>query len=209
MTQTLYMKRSVFLVGLLVLFLGAVALVFHEIVGSYLQNLTPPPLNSVRGEWVGVVDMPTIRNPWVQPDGRRAVIRFTLKREPDFVSKYGGFGELTIEGKPAQPIEVTHLWLPDDPSIRKPQAYEAGLWKRPYDEKDNADFLSGGYEGTFSPGTLVVRRQTDLGYDISGTLHKGTDEEYASLVRQLNQRPPRPEPPPAKEPALFGGWKRP
>lgn len=194
MTQIIRMRRSVFLFGLALFFLGGIALTFHEIVASWFQGLTPPPPGSIRGEWVGVMDMPTIRNPWRQPDGRHAVLRFTLKREPDYMTKYGGTGELTIEGQPPQPIEVTHLWLPDGQ-----QAFECGLWKISYKEGDLSDYLSGGFEGSFRSGKLFLERQRALGYDLTGTLHKGTDQDYDELVRQLRQAPPRPRPEPSEE----------
>lgn len=164
--------------SILVLTLG---IAFHETVRGWFAG-SPGKSGDLTGEWVGELDMPTMSDSYIRPLHKKAAIRFTLGRTEHFLTRYGGKGQLTIQGEPAQPIEITNLWLasPDSGS------FEAGLWKDPYRNGDPADYVSGGYEGSYSNGTLAWKRQSDVGYAMAGTLTRGTDQDYARLVQDVN-----------------------
>jgi hypothetical protein len=159
--KVVYMKPWIFFGGLALLVVIGLVIMFHESVSDYFASLSPAPANSIRGEWVGVLDMPNIRDPWVRPLGKQAVIRFTLSRSDHFLNKYGGAGELVIEGQQAQPVQVTDLWLSKTP----PQNFEVGIWKVPLKQNDPKDYVSGGFEGNFKDGQLKLTRQITTGYD--------------------------------------------
>ena len=158
-------------------------LAFHEALGDWLASFRSAPADSLRGEWVGTMDVPDVYDPWVRPVGKQAVIRFTLSPTEHFLHKYGGEGEITVAGEAPREVKVSNLW----PSGTGTQRFEAALTLVPYKAGDPSDLISGGFEGTFKPGALTLERQRARGYGMQGTLHKGTDDEYSMLVREMTQ----------------------
>jgi hypothetical protein len=182
--KVVYIKPFVAITLLAIVVFGGLGLAFREDVGNWITGLRGSSADSIRGEWVGELDIPNMNDQWIRPIHQHAVIRFVLQPTKHYLHKYGGLGELTIQGQSPQPIEVKDLW----PSGTGVQSFETGIWKVPYHEGDKTDFVSGGFDGTFRAGQLTLTRQTDVGYDMSGTLHKGTDQEYDQLVQQMRSK---------------------
>lgn len=158
----------------------------RDFIGGWFSHVTPAPANSIRGEWVGKMQISGVYDPNLREIQKEAVIRFTLNVTDSFLKKYGGHGELTIAGEKPQAIEVRDLWpstTSGDNSIR------TGIWLDG-PAQDN-DPVSGEFKGTFEPGALSIKRKINvtLGYEMQGVLHKGTDADYKSLIQQMtNQR---------------------
>ena len=163
-----------------VAFLGLLALLNRDFVSGWFSHVTPAPANSIRGQWVGHVDIAGIHDPWLRDMKKGAVIRFDLGITDSFLEKYGGHGELTIGGEQPRGIEVKGMLL-DKPSGE----YEAGWWLDGYKPNDSQDLVSGGISGVFKAGSLSIKREDQVGYIMIGTLHKGTAADYAALVREL------------------------
>jgi hypothetical protein len=172
-------------------FFGLIILWFvflnRDFISGWFSHITPAPADSIRGEWVGQMHIYGIRDPGPRDIQKDAVIRFKLGITDSFLKKYGGRGELTIAGEKPQGIEVKDLWPQTDPGDN---SFETGIWLDSYKPDDNSDPVSGGFSGTFIPGVLSLEKDNDLGggYAMRGTLKKGTDADYESLVSQMAQR---------------------
>ncbi len=116
---------------------------------------------------------------------REAVVRFKLGVTDSFLQKYGGDGEITVAGEAAQSIKLKDLSPDTVPDGQTLQKFRAGLWIQPYQES-STDLISGGFHGTFQPGTLTLVRDSDLGYEMSGSLRKGSDADYKALVQEMS-----------------------
>lgn len=178
----------------ILLFIVVFGYLNRDFVEGWFSHVLPAPAGSIRGEWVGKMQISGIYVPNPNPDvfvqnpqpvHKDAVIRFKLSITDSFLKKYGGRGELTIAGEKPQAIEVKDLWpenTPGDDTLR------TGIWV--LGPADGNDPVSGGFDGTFKPGTLTLKRTitVSLGYVMDGVLHKGSDADYQALVGQLAQR---------------------
>ena len=184
--KVVYVRPAVAITLLAIVILGGLALAFHEAVSDWFAGLHPAPADSIRGEWIGRLNVSALNDEYIHTINKRAVIRFTLNPTEHYLHKYGGEGEITIIGEPPQPVEIKDLW----PSGKgEEQTFETGIWRVPYKEGDLSDRISGGYEGTYRPGVLTIKRQTDRGYEMQGTLRKGTDHDYKALVQETKAEP--------------------
>ncbi|AEU38476.1 hypothetical protein [Granulicella mallensis] len=161
------------------------ALMNRDLISGWFSHVTPAPADSIRGEWVGKMQISGIYDPNLRDIQKDAVIRFNLNVTDSFLKKYGGSGELTIAGETPQTIEIRDLWpetSPGDNTLR------AGIWLDG-PTRDN-DPISGEFKGTFEPGILSLKRtiNVSLGYVMQGVLHKGTDAEYEALLKQMTQQ---------------------
>ena len=183
--KVVFVRPAVAVTLLAIVILGGLALAFHEAIRDWVAGVGGAPASSIRGEWVGELTVPTLNDEYIHTINKHAVIRFSLKPTEHYLRKFGGDGEITIDGEPPVPFEIKDLW----PSGKgAEQTFETGIWKVPYREGDLADRISGGYEGTYRPGALTLKRQPDRGYDMLGTLHKGTDKDYTSLVQKMKEK---------------------
>jgi hypothetical protein len=166
-----------------VLVLAVLGWLNRDIVSGWFSRVTPAPANAINGEWVGTMQIYGIHDPFLRDIHKDAVIIFNLHITDSIVKKYGGKGELTIVGEPPRPIKISDLWSSDRESSVK---FDAGLWLVPYHQGDKGDLISGGFSGTFKPGTLTLQRDDFEGYAMKGTLHKGNKAEYDQLVKQMS-----------------------
>jgi hypothetical protein len=183
--KVVYIRPFVAITLLAIFIFGGLALAFHEDVGNWIAGLRGAPADSIQGEWVGELDVSALNAEYIHTMSKHAVIRFSLKRSEQFLHKYGGDGEITIADERPLHVEVKDLW-PSGTGAE--QEFEAGIWIVPYRQGDLNDHISGGYEGTYSPGVLKLKRQRDRGYEMQGTLHKGTDQDYDELVQRMHSK---------------------
>ena len=176
-----------FPLAIFVAILFVIGFMNRDFIGGWFSHITPAPADSIRGEWVGRMQISGIYDPDLRDIQKDAVIRFNLNITDSFLKKYGGRGELTIAGEKPLAIEVRDLWpetAPDDSSFR------TGIWLTGQSNNNGNDPVSGGFKGTFQPGALSLKRtiNVNLGYVMQGVLHKGTDADYESLVNQMEQQ---------------------
>jgi hypothetical protein len=181
--KAVYMSPTI--VGLcVVVFLLLVGWMNRDFVHGWFSHITPASKNELRGEWVGHLDIDGMLEPDQKDLKKRAVIRFNLKITDSFLEKYGGRGELTIEGEKPQSIEVRDLWPQSRP---KDGTFDTGIWLDTYTPKSKNDLFSGGFKGVFKPGSLSLERDDQGGYAMKGVLQKGSDADYEALVKQMQQ----------------------
>lgn len=184
-------KRTIVYVSPLVAVLCAVAVllaVTYPFLRGWLTHFTPAPAASLRGEWVGHLDVSGIRDPWARDMRKGAVVRFKLGLTDSILKKYGGDGEITVAGEAARSIRVKDLW-PNTPSDGEhgAQKFSVGIWVQPYHAAPN-DLISGGFHGTFQAGTLTLVRDSGQGFEMAGSLKKGTDADYKALKQEMNAK---------------------
>lgn len=184
---------------IILLFVVVFGYLNRDFVEGWFSHVLPAPAGSIRGEWVGKMQISGIYVPNPNPDvfvqnpqpvHKDAVIRFKLSITDSFLKKYGGSGELTIAGEKPQAIEVKDLWpehTPGNSADDTGSTLRTGIWV--LGPADGNDPVSGGFDGTFEPGTLTLKRTitVSLGYVMDGVLHKGSDADYQALVNQLAQ----------------------
>ena len=82
------------------------ALMNRDLISGWFSHVTPAPADSIRGEWIGKMQISGIYDPNLRDIQKDAVIRFNLNVTDSFLKKYGGSGELTICGETPQTIEI-------------------------------------------------------------------------------------------------------
>lgn len=181
--KVVFIRPAVAITLLAIVILGSLAFAFREVLRDRVADGVGAASSGIRGEWVGELNVLTLDDEYIHAINRHAVIRLSLEPTAHYVQKFGGNGEITIEGDSPVPIEIKDLWLSGKGAE---QTFESGIWKAPYREGDLTDRISGGYDGTYGPGTLTLKRLPGRGYEMQGTLRKGTDQDYAALVQQMN-----------------------
>ena len=180
---TVYVSPVVAVVCIFALFVLAT----HRFIAGWFSHFTPDPPTSIRGEWVGHLDISGIRDPWARDMKKGAVVRFKLGLTDSVLKKYGGDGEITMAGEAPQPIKVKDLWPDKTEDGEAPKRLEVGVWLQPY-QASSTDPVSGGFHGTFQPGTLTLVRDSGPGYEMAGSLKKGTDADYKALIQEMNAK---------------------
>ncbi|AEU38912.1 hypothetical protein AciX8_4642 [Granulicella mallensis MP5ACTX8] len=140
--------------------------------------------NSIKGEWVGHIDIYGVQDPWHRALLKPAVIRFRLGTQDYFLDNYGGTGEISIAGQPPQTFHLKALSI----SAKDPNhEFRTSLWLDGYHPNDPKDLVSGSFHGQWKAGeSLSIERDLFTGYDMKGVLVKGTDDDYNSLVQAMN-----------------------
>ncbi len=170
----------------LVLLAGAWLLLGPKTMMTHLRSFMPGTSGSLKGEWVGHMDIVGLDNPFHQAISKEAVIRFRLSTTNFFLGNYGGTGEITIAGEPAQTIHIGKLSIEERPG--EGQHYRTSITVHPR-RSGQDDALSGFFAGTFNAGeSLSIHRDDTDGYEMKGVLHKGTDDDYTNLVQQMKKQ---------------------
>jgi hypothetical protein len=175
---------SPLMVGLCVLVVAVFLLWMNrDFVQGWISHVTPARQSELRGEWVGPLEIDGIHDPFLRDMKKKAVIRFNLKMTDSVLGKYGGRGELMIAGEKPLPIEVRDFRPQSNP---RDGTYRTGIWLDSY-TPGKQDDISGGFTGSFEPGSLSIERDTQEGYLMKGILRKGTDADYDTLVKNMQQ----------------------
>jgi hypothetical protein len=154
----------------------------RNLIGEMFPRIFPAPADSVRGMWVGEMTITGINSVHTEPYHRKAAVYFDLQRADYYLSKYSGPGEIKVAGFAPQAMEINNLWLG---TRTYPIAFETGIWTSDYKKDPKNNLISGGFEGTFSPGSLFLKRQTGVGYEMSGVFKKGTKRDYDLLIQKI------------------------
>ncbi|MFL9872427.1 hypothetical protein [Paraburkholderia megapolitana] len=140
--------------------------------------------SSIKGEWVGHIDIYGIQDPWHRALSKPAVIRFELGPPGYFLGNHGGTGEISIAGQPPRAFRIQALSISAKDPTRE---FRTSLWLDSYHPNDPNDLVSGGFHGQWKPGeSLSIERDLFTGYSMKGLLVKGTDDDYNSLVQVMN-----------------------